>query len=369
MDPYNNLLNRFKQQHIPYIVIWELTHRCNLSCFMCYNVHRPEPELTTNEAFDVLDQMAKAGVLRLTLTGGEILLRSDFFDIARYARKLDFALHIKTNGTLITPTIADKIAELHPTSVDVSLLGATPETVHRIMGTKDAFRRIINGVQMLRQRNVHVQLNTLLMKLNLHERQDIIDLAKSMGASHQLVFKISPDDMGRDKSHGQQIGYEEMVALYGEMCAPFERRSGDPSSRTCSVGLHSCLIDPYGTVFPCVELRIPAGNLRTQSFIDIWQNAAIFQELRERHTLANLPVCRTCALQPYCEGRCAGIAWKETGNLYAPHKLACLQARARKHSLHSKVIGSKTLSDAETSIFIADEQPEHHAITSEGVQV
>ena len=334
MDPYDALLERFKRQDVPYTVVWELTHRCNLSCFMCYNVRRPEPELTTEEAFDVLAQMAETGVLRLTLTGGEPLLRPDFFDIARRARELDFALHIKTNGVLITPTIADALADLHPVGVDISLLGATPETVQRIMGGRVTFDRIIEGVRLLRQRDVPVQLNTLLMKVNLHERHDIIDLAASLDASQQLVFKISPDDAGRDKSRGQQIGYEEMVALYGEMCAPFERRPGDPSSRTCSVGLSSCLIDPYGTVFPCVELRIPAGNLRTQSFADIWRNAPIFQELREWHTLANLPACRTCALQPYCEGRCAGIAWKKHGDLYGPHTLACQQARARFHNLH-----------------------------------
>jgi radical SAM protein with 4Fe4S-binding SPASM domain len=172
------------------------------------------------------------------------------------------------------------------------------------------------------------------MKINLSERQAMEALAASLGVHHHLVFKISPDEDGRDKSNGQQLSFGEMVALYNEMCAPFEPRPGDPSSRTCSVGLSSCLIDPYGTVLPCVELRIPAGNLRTHSFADIWRNAPIFRELRERHTLANLPSCRTCALQPYCEGRCAGVAWKEHGDLYGPHTLACQQARARFHTLH-----------------------------------
>ena len=334
MDAYDALLDRFKQQHIPYTVIWELTHRCNLSCFMCYNVRRPEPELTTEEAFGILMQMAEAGVLRLTLTGGEALLRKDFFDIARRARELDFALTIKTNGVLITPEVANEIASLHPVSVDISLLGATPATVQRIMGGNETFDRIMQGVQLLRERDVPVTLNTLLMKINLPERRAMMNLADSLGATQQLVFKISPDEDGLDKSNGQQLSGEEMASLYGEMCAPFKPHPDHPQARTCSVGLHSCLIDSYGAVFPCVELRIPAGNLRSQPFAEIWRDAPIFRELREKHILSNLPACRSCELQSYCEGRCAGLAWKEHGDMYGPHALACQQAQARFISLH-----------------------------------
>ncbi len=334
MDPYQSLLARLKQQHTPYAVTWELTHRCNLACFMCYNVPRTHPELSTEEALDVLEQLARAGVLRLTFTGGEVLTRSDFLTIARRARELDFAIDIKTNATLITPHLADALAALHPVSVEVSLLGATPETVQQIMGGQDTFERILTGVRLLLDRGVRVTLNSLMMRINLRERQAMMALAHELGIPHRVVFKMSPDDDGNDKSRGQQLSFEEMAMLYGEMCEPFHSRPDHSQARTCSVGLHTCLIDPYGVIFPCVELRIPAGSLRQQPFETIWREAPIFRELRERHTLAHMPACRACPLQTYCEGRCSGAAWKERGDLYAPHTLACRQAQARYHSLH-----------------------------------
>ena len=81
------------------------------------------------------------------LTGGEILARRDFFIIAERARALGFALDLKTNGTLITPERADRLAALHPIQVDISLLGATPETSDAVMRGKNTLDRILRGVR------------------------------------------------------------------------------------------------------------------------------------------------------------------------------------------------------------------------------
>lgn len=76
-DAFDHLLGGFDQAHVPYMGLLELTHKCNLDCVMCYNVPLAQPELTTAEWLDVLEQMAEAGTLRLTLSGGEILTRRD----------------------------------------------------------------------------------------------------------------------------------------------------------------------------------------------------------------------------------------------------------------------------------------------------
>jgi radical SAM protein with 4Fe4S-binding SPASM domain len=115
---------------------------------------------------------------------------------------------------------------------------------------------------------------------------------------------------------------------------PFVLQAPDPNRRTCQVGLSSCLISPYGVVYPCIELRIPAGDLRRQRFADIWAEAPILRQLRARHIFDNLPECRVCPISAYCEGRCAGLAWKERGDLYASHTLACRHAQARYVQQH-----------------------------------
>jgi radical SAM protein with 4Fe4S-binding SPASM domain len=120
-----------------------------------------------------------------------------------------------------------------------------------------------------------------------------------------------------------------MTDLFVADQTPFDPLVRTPESRTCKVGLSSCVIDPYGEVYPCIELRMSAGNLRRLRFAEIWAGAPILQELRLRHTVANLPECQVCPINQYCEARCSGLAWKEHGNPYAGHSLACQHAQAR----------------------------------------
>lgn len=333
-DPYAALLGRLRAEFVPYNVLWELTHACNLHCVMCYNVARPEPELTTAECLAILEQLAEAGALRLTLSGGEILTRRDFFTLAKRARALSFALDLKTNGTLITPAIADRLAVLQPVQVDISLLGARPATFDALAGSRHTLRRVLRGVRLLRERGLRVKLNTLLMGLNLAERDEILDLARELGVYSEQVLKVSPADDGNLSDSVHQISQEQMATVLTADRTPFTPRQRGALDRTCSVGLSSCVISPYGVVYPCIELRIPAGDLRRERFGEIWRDSPILRQLRDTHTFGNLPACRICPIRSYCEGRCAGIAWKEHGDLYGAHMLACQQAQARYAQQH-----------------------------------
>lgn len=334
-DAYEALLGRLKREAVPYSVLWELTHTCNFKCVMCYNEPLREPELTTAECFDILEQLAAAGTLQLTLTGGEILTRRDFVEIATRARQLGFAIDLKTNGSLITAEVADRIAALAPVQVDISLLGATPETFDAVAGVPHSLARVLRGVGLLQERGVRVKLNTLLLALNVAERAAMIDLALDLGVYCEQVFKVSPTDSGRSKGEKHQLSLAEMADVLVADNTPFIPRALEPGSRTCSVGLSSALISPYGVVYPCVELRIPAGRLRQQRFADIWAEAPVFRQLRAQHTRQNLPECRVCPIARYCEGRCSGLAWKERGDLYGGHTLACRQAQARYQQQHA----------------------------------
>lgn len=333
-DLYDALLARLRREYIPYSVLWELTHVCNLKCVMCYNELLHEPELSKAECFDVLVQLARAGTLQLTFTGGEILARRDFFVIAEEARRLGFALALKTNGTLITPEVADQIAALAPVQVDISLLGAAPETFDAVSGVSRSLERVLRGVQLLQERRVRVKLNTLLLDLNVDERQEMVDLALRLGVPYEQVLKVSPTDTGHDGAAQHQLSRVQMHRALVDDNTPMLVRPVEPEGRTCSVGLSSCVISPYGVVYPCIELRVPAGDLRRERFEDIWLHAGIFADLRSRHIRMNLDHCSACLISGYCEGRCAGIAWKEHGNPYAGHTLACWHAQARYAEQH-----------------------------------
>lgn len=328
-DPFDSLLARLRQEAAPFSALWEMTHACNLDCVMCYNAPLAEPELSTAEGLELLEQLAAAGVLRLTLTGGEILSRRDFFTLAARARALGFALNLKTNGTLITEPAADRLAALDPVQVDISLLGATEATFDAVAGSRNTLARVLRGVRLLQARGVRVKLNTLLLSLNVAERQQMVDLAQELGVVYEQVLKVSADDHGRDRAGQRQLSRQQMTAVYQADRTPFQPAARGASSRTCQVGLTSCVISPYGEVYPCIELRVSAGNIRRQPFGEIWATAPVLHELRARHTYGNLSECQVCPINSYCQGRCSGLAWKAHGDLYGADPTACRQAQAR----------------------------------------
>ena len=231
-DLYALFLSRLQREHVPYSITWELTHICNLHCVMCFNVQRQQPELSTAECLDLLEQMAQAGTLRLTLTGGEILARRDFFTIAQRARDLSFALYLKTNATLLTAETADRLAALDPVQVDVSLLGATNETFDAVAGSRNTLTRVLHGVRLLLARGIRVKLNTLLLDLNVAEQQQMVELAAELGVRYEQVIKISQNDDGVARAMDHQLTRTQMTQVLLSDGSPFVPRAPSPSSRT-----------------------------------------------------------------------------------------------------------------------------------------
>src|SRR5438132_7481313 len=112
--------------HIPMSVHIDLTRRCNERCVHCYRVIEDRPELTTDELKVLLDDVARAGTLYLTFSGGEVFLRKDLFELVEHARRLHFDMRLKSNALLITPAMAARLRELGVRQVDISIYSPEP---------------------------------------------------------------------------------------------------------------------------------------------------------------------------------------------------------------------------------------------------
>jgi len=332
--------------YAPFLVVWDFTHKCNLSCKHCYSESGAirEEELTTAQAKAVVDQLADLGVTALAFSGGEPLARKDFFEVAVHAVSRGLYVSVATNGTLLTREIARKLKEAKVHYVEISIDGASAETHDAFRGVPGAFDGAINGLKNAVAEDLCACIATTATKNNLEEMPAIIDLAIEIGAERFTYFNFIPT--GRGKEHfDQDLTPEEreklmryLLTRMSKGCkttilttAPQLARvalqcQGPQGTREvtmsmahmqtarvskkavpladfiggCGAGRLYCSLSPQGDVHPCVFFPVNVGNLKNEKFQDIWLHSKLFKALRDRSNLKG--ACAACSYKFICGG-------------------------------------------------------------------
>ena len=336
---------------IPISVQLDLTYRCNERCVHCYLDHEDHGEMDTREILDLLDQLAAAGVMFLNISGGEIFMRKDLFEIVEYARKLLFCVKLKTNAVMIRPAKADRIAAMGLESVQISVYSHKAEVHDEITKLPGSFRRTLEGAKLLVERGVKVSFANVLMTQNADDYKQVQALAAELGVGYSVDATITPMmdgdrsilQLNVDASRLENIFHDD--SLQGgsaeASCAP----PGGPlpeaeamMSLPCSAGHTAAYVSPYGDVTPCVQFPFVVGNVRKQKFIDIWRHSPQLQEVRSI-TLAELEGCSSCVHGGSCS-RCPGLAYTE-GNMRGPSLQDCERSFARTGVASKNLLAKK----------------------------
>jgi radical SAM protein with 4Fe4S-binding SPASM domain len=331
-----------EQQRIPLNMHLELTYRCNEQCVHCYCVveHGKEAaarqrEMTTAEWTGVLDDLAALGGLYVTFSGGEVFVRADFFDIVEHARARGFVYRIYTNGIGLTEKRVQRLAELDPLTVELSIFSADPAIHDAITRVPGSFQRLLRGVRQLKDAGLRVYLKTVVMKPNVAGLADLRKLGQELAVfTHIFSCEVSPRiDGDPHRPTAYQLSEEE---LYEYLAHDTWRKqlaalpAGSPEDvahqrQSCGPAINGGCIDPYGNLFPCIAFRVPLGNVRERSFRDVWYAPPpAIRDLMAIQTYADLPECRSCELNGFCN-RCHGDNQLQRGDDWK----AC-HPRARK---------------------------------------
>lgn len=326
----------------PTLVSFAVTRECNLKCRHCYSqsVDSPHPrELSTDEAKQLISQIAEAGARLLILDGGEPLMRPDVFDLVRQSRTAGLTTVMGTNGTLITAEVADKLADAGIQGLAISLDGADAETHDAFRGVEGAWEQTLQGIENVRQAGIPFQIAPTVRHGSWKQWAVIADKAKGWGANAVEVFDYIPAGRGEENPEFEMT-IEERRAFVGEYIT--RQRAEDemvyrciglpqvwieientvPEDEVlakfvrscCAAGTRYCCVVYDGTVYPCMVLQERAGDVREQSFVDIWQTSEVFQVLRDRDRLEGK--CGRCDYRYVCGGaRCRVYA--KTGSLTA----------------------------------------------------
>jgi AdoMet-dependent heme synthase len=321
---------------IPLSVQLDLTYRCNERCVHCYLDHDDHGEMTTPEIRSLLDQLAEAGVFFLTMSGGEILLRKDFFDILNHARALLFCVKLKTNAILIRERHAERIRSLGVDSIQISIYSHRPEIHDAITKVPGSLKRSVDAIRFLRAQGLKVIIANVLMLQNIQDYPGVKALAADLGVAFTIDPTITPRMDGDRSILSLNINQDSLrkvfrdEALVGdvqEFCAPPKQADEDDlDGLPCSAGHSACYVSPYGDVYPCVQFPLPSGNVRRTSFLDIWRHSDQLNEVRSIRT-RDLPSCSQCVHVVACT-RCPGLAYME-GNMRGPSSQDCEKSFAK----------------------------------------
>lgn len=311
----------------PALISWNLTRKCNLKCPHCYMEagDAEEDELSTEECLGLLDEMKALGTEMVILTGGEPLLRRDIYDIARYASSLGMWVVMGTNGVMVTDRVAQKMVECGVKGVGISIDSIDPEKHNGFRGGPNAWKHSVRALEVCKANGLEVLVQTTVMGMNQSEIPELLEFARDKGAwSFNLYFLVQTgrgqemSDLSPEETNAtltQLVDWQEdyKPMLVRSKCAPqfkqiaYEMGRGGLESGGCMAGTEYARITPGGDVTPCPYMTKVAGNVREQSFTEIWNNSTVFRELRDPSLLKGR--CGTCEFKELCGGcRCRAYA-------------------------------------------------------------
>ena len=361
----------------PVSVVWSLSYRCNLRCKHCYqNANQPSSdELTVDEQLNIVDQLAQAGVSLVVLSGGEPLTNPNLGKLIERIRMRKMAVSIDSNGVLMNKETVGYLKQLGVNSVELSLDSVNGESHDRFRGLDGAFEKTLDAIDLCSGAGIFTTVATTATVLNHAGSSELISLARSHGAKRVVFFDLIPAGRGREVQELRlsRLQLLELMALARKECSGEGREvftelpqfvvyssSGDGSSVSddpakalsverftvssffdcagrdniyrrfaaylggCPAGRIYCNIQPNGDVTPCMFMpRYPvAGNLRNQSFEEIW-GSPTFQALRDRSSLKGR--CRECRFVIVCGG-CRAKAAAYEGDYLASDPTCPIQA-------------------------------------------
>ncbi len=227
-------------------VIWVVTERCNLRCIHCYEGGRITPEISTEDAFKVIDELYEAGKPLTFVSGGEPLLRDDIMLILGRLKDLGFRVILSTNGTLVDEEIARKLADLGIDNVATPLYG--PKSFHNYFTGLPVYDRVIEALKLLSDLGMSLTIKTVVIRSVLNNLDHIFEVASKYGAKAVYLCDFIPVGRGA-LLRNEIVGKDEWRALLNKFID--EMIIGDKYSEIeLDIGLH-----PSAAIYVMEELR------------------------------------------------------------------------------------------------------------------
>ncbi len=340
------------------VVVWNITRRCNLKCVHCYAHAKNisfDNELSTVEGKELIDDLAEFGVPVILFSGGEPLVRKDLPELAAYAVQKGMRAVISTNGTLITPQIAQILKDIGLSYVGISLDGME-EINDRFRGVRGAFRSALKGIENCKKAGIKVGLRFTVNKSNAGQIPEIFTLLEEMDIPrvcfYHLVYAGRGSELVKeDLSHAESRKAVDLIMdltkqlhdtdnpkevltvdnhadgpyIYLRLLKENPARAKEvlellKMNQGNSSGIGIGCVSWDGEVYADQFWRhYSFGNVRNRPFSEIWADTSdpLMQKLKEkkRHAKGR---CATCRWLEICAGNFRVRSEAVTGDVWAP---------------------------------------------------
>ena len=318
--PVGRLVDHFQQGlDAPICLTWELTYACNLACVHCLSSsgRRDPRELSTVECKALIDEFQRMQIFYVNVGGGEPTVRKDFWELLEYATAHQVGVKFSTNGSRITPQVAERLAASDYVDVQISLDGATAE-VNDVVRGPGSYATAIRAMELLHAAGMEgFKISVVMTRENVSQLDAFKAIADRYGAQLRIT-RLRPSGRGADvwdelhPTQAQQRELYDWLVLHGEGVLTGDSffhlaAYGDalPGLNLCGAGRVVCLVDPVGDVYACpfaIHESFLAGNVRGDGgFQRVWRESELFLELRGPQTGG---ACSTCQHFDSCRGGC-----------------------------------------------------------------
>ncbi|MFZ2447410.1 MAG: radical SAM protein [Syntrophobacteraceae bacterium] len=320
---------------------FELTSRCNLACRMCYvrqaagDAATAAKEIPASAWLELARGAVDNGMVFLLLTGGEVFLRRDFFEIYEPLTRMGLSIALFTNGTLITKEIAARLAQAPPSRVEITLYGATAATCEAVTGRQGSLAACRAGIEALLSHRITFGLKTTVTRQNVGELEAMRQMAHDWGVPFSASWLLTRrPDLNHSDVEDCRLSAADCITLEETDSASAhdwtevairETTSGRHGNFYCQGGKASFAINSVGEMNVCLLLPQPAVRPLEIGFPEAWK--------RVRQYVDSAPPagseCNACEAFSYC-GRCPAWSMVENGTLTDAVPYLCEIARARK---------------------------------------
>lgn len=306
----------------------ELTTFCNWNCVHCYMNEHNSKGLDKKKVFDLFIQLRKLGTYEITLTGGEIFLRDDIFEIIENACNMHFKINIFSNISLLNRELIKKLSKYNISTYSCTIFSLDKKIHDKITNTNGSLEKVLENLEIMKEYNFPIEIKNCITSINYKEYKKIYMYCKEKGFKFRFDTEIVPQQNSNKIKNDYRLGNKELEEILLELdyLNKIKFKPHDEDEYLCPDIRNSISIDCEGNVKPCIKFQFSIGNINNRSIKDIWNNSSELNNLQNKKW-KDLNKCINCKNNKYCF-QCPIMNILEN-KMKSNNNIACEQANIR----------------------------------------